>query len=129
VDAIASWVTDLSQACPGGTTAGADKARRSTPALLGGHWEAALRGEQAFDLKSEISGDGGAQSQRGGGGLPPATNHHEQQIWCGARFPLLYRRSWKAGGRSRYQQARRLELEGLLAVEMFVTQGDGLFCE
>jgi 5-(carboxyamino)imidazole ribonucleotide synthase len=84
--------------------------------------------EQAFDLKSEIS----VMVARNPSGevvvYPAATNHHEQQILVWSALPS----SIPAELESQAQElatgmARQLRLEGLLAVEMFVTQGDGLF--
>jgi 5-(carboxyamino)imidazole ribonucleotide synthase len=84
--------------------------------------------EQAFDLKSEIS----VMVARNPSGevavYPAATNHHEQQILVWSALPS----SIPAELESQAQEfatsmARRVGLEGLLAVEMFVTQGDGLF--
>src|SRR5579859_1886516 len=83
--------------------------------------------EQAFDLKSEIS----VMVARNPSGevvaYPAATNHHEQQILVWSALPS----SIPAPLESRAQElaitmARQLGLEGLLAVEMFVTE-DGLF--
>ena len=84
--------------------------------------------EQAFDLKSEIS----VMVARNPSGevvaYPAATNHHEQQILVWSALPS----SIPAWLESKAQElatrmARQLGLEGLLAVEMFVTEGDGLF--
>ncbi len=84
--------------------------------------------EQAFDLKSEIS----VMVARNPSGevvaYPAATNHHEQQILVWSALPssipawLECKAQDLATG-----MARQLKLEGLLAVEMFVTEGDGLF--
>jgi len=83
--------------------------------------------EQAFDLKSEIS----VMVARNPSGevvaYPAATNHHENQILVWSALPS----SIPVELESRAQElattmARQLGLEGLLAVEMFVTQGDGL---
>jgi 5-(carboxyamino)imidazole ribonucleotide synthase len=84
--------------------------------------------EQAFDLQAEIS----VMVARNPSGevlaYPAATNHHEQQIlvWSalGSSLP--------AGLEKQAQElattmACQLKLEGLLAVEMFVTGGDGLY--
>ena len=59
---------------------------------------------------------------------PAATNHHEQQILVWSALPS----SLPAGLEKRAQElattmACQLKLEGLLAVEMFVTGGDGLY--
>ena len=59
---------------------------------------------------------------------PAATNHHEQQILVWSALPS----SIPAWLEQRAQElattmACQLQLEGLLAVEMFVTQGDGLY--
>jgi 5-(carboxyamino)imidazole ribonucleotide synthase len=84
--------------------------------------------EQAFDLQSEIS----VMVARNPSGevvtYPAATNHHEQQIlvWSALPSPIT------ATLENRAQEiattmACQLKLEGLLAVEMFVTSGNGLF--
>ena len=84
--------------------------------------------EQAFDLESEIS----VMVARNPSGevvaYPAATNHHEQQIlvWSALPSPIT------ATLENRAQEiattmACQLKLEGLLAVEMFVTSGNGLF--
>jgi 5-(carboxyamino)imidazole ribonucleotide synthase len=84
--------------------------------------------EQALDLQREIS----VMVARNPSGevvaYPAATNHHEQQILVWSALPS----SIPVELESRAQElatgmARQLGLEGLLAVEMFVTQGDGLF--
>jgi 5-(carboxyamino)imidazole ribonucleotide synthase len=84
--------------------------------------------EQAFDLESEIS----VMVARNPSGqvlaYPAATNHHEQQILVWSALPS----SIPATLEKRAQElattmACQLKLEGLLAVEMFVTAGEGLF--
>jgi 5-(carboxyamino)imidazole ribonucleotide synthase len=84
--------------------------------------------EQAFDLQSEIS----VMVARNPSGevlaYPAATNHHEQQILVWSALPS----SVSANLENQAQQlattmACQLQLEGLLAVEMFVTQGNGLY--
>ena len=84
--------------------------------------------EQAFDLESEVS----VMVARNPSGevlaYPAATNHHEQQILVWSALPS----SIPATLEKRAQEiattmARQLKLEGLLAVEMFVTSGDGLY--
>jgi 5-(carboxyamino)imidazole ribonucleotide synthase len=98
----------------------------------GGAWRALGEqpcvAEQAFDLQSEIS----VMVARNPSGevvaYPAATNHHEQQILVWSALPS----SIPAELESQAQElatsmARQLGLEGLLAVEMFVTQADGLF--
>jgi 5-(carboxyamino)imidazole ribonucleotide synthase len=84
--------------------------------------------EQAFDLQAEIS----VMVARNPSGeilaYPAATNHHEQQILVWSALPS----SLPAGLEKRAQElatsmACQLKLEGLLAVEMFVTGGDGLY--
>ena len=84
--------------------------------------------EQAFDLQAEIS----VMVARNPSGeilaYPAATNHHEQQILVWSALPS----SLPAGLERRAQElattmACQLQLEGLLAVEMFVTAGDGLY--
>ena len=92
---------------------------------LGGHPCVA---EKAFDLVREIS----VMVARNPSGqvvaYPAATNHHERQILVWSALPS----SIPAGLEDRAQEiattmAAQLQLEGLLAVEMFVTEGDGLF--
>jgi 5-(carboxyamino)imidazole ribonucleotide synthase len=84
--------------------------------------------EQAFDLESEIS----VMVARNPSGqvlaYPAARNHHEQQILVWSALPA----SIPAALEKRAQElattmGSQLELEGLLAVEMFVTGGEGLF--
>jgi 5-(carboxyamino)imidazole ribonucleotide synthase len=84
--------------------------------------------EQAFDLESEIS----VMVARNPSGqvlaYPAATNHHQQQILVWSALPS----SIPATLEKRAQElattmACQLRLEGLLAVEMFVTAGEGLF--
>jgi 5-(carboxyamino)imidazole ribonucleotide synthase len=84
--------------------------------------------EQAFDLQSEIS----VMVARNPSGqvlaYPAAINHHEHQIlvWSAlpsSMSPALEKRAQEIAT----SMAAQLKLEGLLAVEMFVTQGDGLF--
>jgi 5-(carboxyamino)imidazole ribonucleotide synthase len=84
--------------------------------------------EQAFDLQSEIS----VMVARNPSGqvlaYPAATNHHEHQILVWSALPS----SISPALENRAQEiantmAAQLKLEGLLAVEMFVTEGDGLF--
>ncbi len=84
--------------------------------------------EQAFDLESEVS----VMVARNPSGevlaYPAATNHHEQQILVWSALPS----SIPATLEERAQElattmACQLKLEGLLAVEMFVTSGEGLF--
>jgi 5-(carboxyamino)imidazole ribonucleotide synthase len=84
--------------------------------------------EQAFDLESEIS----VMVARNPSGqvlaYPAASNHHEQQILVWSALPS----SIPATLEQRAQElattmASQLKLEGLLAVEMFVTGGEGLF--
>ena len=84
--------------------------------------------EQAFDLESEVS----VMVARNPSGevlaYPAATNHHEQQILVWSALPS----SIPATLEKRAQElattmACQLKLEGLLAVEMFVTSGEGLF--
>ena len=84
--------------------------------------------EQAFDLQKEIS----VMVARNPSGeivaYPAATNHHEQQILVWSAMPS----SIPIALETRAQEiattmARQLQLEGLLAVEMFVTTNDGLY--
>ncbi len=84
--------------------------------------------EQAFVLQSEIS----VMVARNPSGevvvYPAATNHHEQQILVWSALPSSIPAWLEAQAQElATTMARQLALEGLLAVEMFVTQGDGLF--
>ena len=84
--------------------------------------------EQALDLQSEIS----VMVARNPSGdlvaYPAATNHHEQQILVWSALPSSLP-GWmeKRALEIATTMASQLQLEGLLAVEMFVTGGDGLF--
>jgi 5-(carboxyamino)imidazole ribonucleotide synthase len=84
--------------------------------------------EQAFNLESEIS----VMVARNPSGqvlaYPAARNHHEQQILVWSALPssipsTLEKRAQELAT----TMASQLNLEGLLAVEMFVTAGEGLF--
>jgi 5-(carboxyamino)imidazole ribonucleotide synthase len=84
--------------------------------------------ELALDLEREIS----VMVARNPSGevcvYPAATNHHENQILVWSALPSSLP-DWLE---TRAQQmaitmARKLKLEGLLAVEMFLTPGDGLY--
>jgi 5-(carboxyamino)imidazole ribonucleotide synthase len=84
--------------------------------------------EQAFDLQSEIS----VMVARNPSGevlaYPAATNHHEHQILVWSALPSSIPPGLESGAQDlATTMARQLGLEGLLAVEMFVTQGDGLY--
>jgi 5-(carboxyamino)imidazole ribonucleotide synthase len=84
--------------------------------------------EKAFDLKSEIS----VMVARNPSGevvaYPAARNHHEQQILVWSALPSSIPASLESEAQKlATTMGRQLGLEGLLAVEMFVTQGDGLF--
>ncbi len=84
--------------------------------------------EQAFDLQSEIS----VMVARNPSGqvlaYPAATNHHEQQILVWSALPSsISTRLEKQAQEIATTMAGQLQLEGLLAVEMFVTTGDGLY--
>ncbi len=83
--------------------------------------------EQAMDLQLEIS----VMVARNPSGqvvaYPAATNHHEQQILVWSALPSSIPAALEAQAQEMATtMARRLQLEGLLAVEMFVT-GEGLF--
>jgi 5-(carboxyamino)imidazole ribonucleotide synthase len=84
--------------------------------------------EQAFDLVAEVS----VMVARNPSGqivvYPAATNHHEHQIlvWSAQPSslpPALEKRAQEIA----VSMASQLQLEGLLAVEMFVTGNDGLY--
>jgi 5-(carboxyamino)imidazole ribonucleotide synthase len=84
--------------------------------------------EQALDLRSEIS----VMVARNPSGevvaYPAATNHHEHQILVWSALPSSVPASLEDRARElATTMACQLALEGLLAVEMFVTAGDGLF--
>jgi 5-(carboxyamino)imidazole ribonucleotide synthase len=84
--------------------------------------------EQAFDLESEIS----VMVARNPSGqvlaYPAASNHHEQQILVWSALPSSIPATLeKRGQELATTMACQLKLEGLLAVEMFVTTGEGLF--
>jgi 5-(carboxyamino)imidazole ribonucleotide synthase len=84
--------------------------------------------ERAFDLQSEIS----VMVARNPSGdvlaYPAATNHHEQQILVWSALPSsIPPRLEKQAQEIATTMASQLELEGLLAVEMFVTAGDELY--
>jgi 5-(carboxyamino)imidazole ribonucleotide synthase len=84
--------------------------------------------EQAFDLQSEIS----VMVARNPSGevvtYPAATNHHEQQILVWSALPSSIPATLENRAREiANTMACQLKLEGLLAVEMFVTSGDGLY--
>ena len=84
--------------------------------------------EQGFELEYEIS----VMVARNPSGevvaYPAARNHHEQQILVWSAMPssispALEKRAQELAT----TMAQQLRLEGLLAVEMFVTKGDGLY--
>jgi 5-(carboxyamino)imidazole ribonucleotide synthase len=84
--------------------------------------------EKAFDLELEIS----VMVARNPSGqvlaYPAATNHHEQQILVWSALPSsISPRLEKQAQEIATTMACQLQLEGLLAVEMFVTAGDGLY--
>jgi 5-(carboxyamino)imidazole ribonucleotide synthase len=84
--------------------------------------------EKAFDLELEIS----VMVARNPSGqvlaYPAATNHHEQQILVWSALPSsISPRLEKQAQEIATTMASQLQLEGLLAVEMFVTAGDGLY--
>ena len=84
--------------------------------------------EQALDLQSEISVMVARNPSGEVTAYPAATNHHEQQILVWSALPSsipqwLEERAQELAT----TMACQLQLEGLLAVEMFVTQGDGLY--
>jgi 5-(carboxyamino)imidazole ribonucleotide synthase len=84
--------------------------------------------EQAFDLEFEIS----VMVARNPSGevlaYPAATNHHEQQILVWSAMPSSISSTLeKRAQELATTMACQLKLEGLLAVEMFVTQGEGLY--
>jgi 5-(carboxyamino)imidazole ribonucleotide synthase len=84
--------------------------------------------EQAFDLESEVS----VMVARNPSGevlaYPAATNHHEQQILVWSALPSSIPPTLeKHALELATTMASQLRLEGLLAVEMFVTAGEGLY--
>jgi 5-(carboxyamino)imidazole ribonucleotide synthase len=84
--------------------------------------------EQAFDLESEVS----VMVARNPSGevlaYPAATNHHEQQILVWSALPSSIPPTLEMHAQElATTMASQLKLEGLLAVEMFVTAGEGLY--
>jgi 5-(carboxyamino)imidazole ribonucleotide synthase len=84
--------------------------------------------ERAFDLQSEIS----VMVARNPSGdvvtYPAATNHHEHQILVWSALPSSIPQSLeKQAQELATSMASDLRLEGLLAVEMFLTKGGGLY--
>lgn len=90
--------------------------------------EAPCVAEQALELEREIS----AMVARSPGGevraFPAATNHHENRILAWSVLPssISSQLESRAHGIA-VAMAEKLQLEGLLAVEMFVTPGGDLF--
>ena len=84
--------------------------------------------EQALSLRMEISVMV-ARSPRGEvRAFPSARNHHEQQILAWSVLPSSIPAELELRAQSMAVRiAEELELEGLLAVEMFVTEGGELF--
>ncbi len=84
--------------------------------------------EQALSLRMEISVLV-ARSPRGEvRAFPSARNHHEQQILAWSVLPSSIPLSLEMRAQSLAMQiAEQLEIEGLLAVEMFVTEAGELF--
>jgi 5-(carboxyamino)imidazole ribonucleotide synthase len=94
-------------------------------AALGG---APCVAEQALDLDREIS----VMAARSPGGevraFPAATNHHENQILVWSVLPSSIPGQLESRAHEiAVAMAEKLQLEGLLAVEMFVTRGGDLF--
>jgi 5-(carboxyamino)imidazole ribonucleotide synthase len=84
--------------------------------------------EEALDLEREIS----VMVARNPSGevcvYPAATNHHEHQILVWSALPSSLPNWLETQAQEMaVAMARKLELEGLLAVEMFVTAPDGLY--
>jgi 5-(carboxyamino)imidazole ribonucleotide synthase len=84
--------------------------------------------EQALDLRLEIS----VMVARNPSGqvvaYPAAMNHHDQQILVWSALPSSIPAELESKAQElAIRMARQLGLEGLLAVEMFVTDADGLF--
>jgi 5-(carboxyamino)imidazole ribonucleotide synthase len=84
--------------------------------------------EKAFDLELEIS----VMVARNPSGqvlaYPAATNHHERQILVWSALPSsISPKLEKQAQEIATTMASQLQLEGLLAVEMFVTAGEGLY--
>jgi 5-(carboxyamino)imidazole ribonucleotide synthase len=108
------------------------KLESGSPQSVGDAWRALGEqpcvAEQAFDLASEVSVLVARNPSGQVVAYPAAINHHEHQILVWSALPS----SMPGGLEKRAQElattmARQLELEGLLAVEMFVTSGDGLY--
>ena len=90
--------------------------------------EADCVAEKALDLEREIS----VMAARSPGGeiraFPAATNHHEHQILAWSVLPSSIPESLELQARRiAIAMAEKLALEGLLAVEMFVTRDGGLY--
>ena len=84
--------------------------------------------ERSLDLEAEIS----VMVARTPGGavrvFPAATNHHEQQILVWSALPSLIPERLQAAAREiAVSMAEKLTLEGLLAIELFLTKEGELF--
>lgn len=100
--------------------------------ILSGAWtalgETPCVAEQALDIDREIS----VMVARSPSGeirtFPAATNHHEQQILVWSVLPSSIAEHLESRAREiAIAMARQVELEGLLAVEMFLTRGGELY--
>ena len=84
--------------------------------------------ERAFDLQAEISVMVARNPSGDVATYPAAINHHEQQILVWSALPSSISPSLeKQAQELATTMATDLKLEGLLAVEMFLTRGDGLY--
>jgi 5-(carboxyamino)imidazole ribonucleotide synthase len=108
-----------------------DAARKSLAQEAAAAWaalgEAPCVAEQALDLEQEISVMV-ARSPRGEiRAFPTAANHHDHQILSWSMLPASISEAAEARAQEiAVSMAGRLALEGLLAVEMFLTRDRGL---
>jgi 5-(carboxyamino)imidazole ribonucleotide synthase len=90
--------------------------------------EAPCVAEQGLDLTSEISVMVARNPSGEVATYPAATNHHEQQILVWSALPSSIPAALeKQAQEIATTMACQLKLEGLLAVEMFVTSGNALY--
>ncbi len=116
---------DLETGAPGPGSRDLEQRAASAWAGLG---EAPCVAEQGLDLKLELSvmvartPDGGIRA------YPSAANHHEDQILVWSVLPSSIPESLEAAAQGiAVSMAEKLKLEGLLAVEMFLTRDGSLY--
>ncbi len=107
---------------------GGETRRERAAAAWAALGEAACVAEEALDLELEIS----VMVARTPGGeiraFPTATNHHEDQILLWSMLPSSIPQQVETAAREiAVSMAGKLKLEGLLAVEMFLTRGGELY--